>query len=87
MINGSPPPARTQVERELERLQRTVTQGLLADEKRKRLVLALYRDGMSQVEIAARLTRGARSAGGEPVGEDAVNKLVSRYRRRKEYAT
>jgi len=83
MINGKPvAPPRSQEERELERSQRTVTQGLLADEKRKKLIVKLYREGMSQVEIAARLDRASRAVGGEGVGEDAVNKLVKRYRSR-----
>jgi hypothetical protein len=86
MINGAPPPPRTNAERDLERTQRTVTQGVLADERRKRLIMSLYRAGMSQVELAARLSRASRAAGGPPIGEDAVNKLVARYRRRKEHA-
>jgi hypothetical protein len=81
-MNNGLKPARTQSERELERTQRLVTQGLLADERRKQLILALYRDGMTQVEITARLTRASVSAGGEPIGEDAVNKLVARSRRK-----
>ena len=78
--NGLKPP-RTNDERDLERSQRAVTQGLLADERRKRLIMTLYRDGMTQVEIAARLSRASLAAGGEPVGEDAVNKLVARQRK------
>jgi transposase len=66
----------------LERTQRTVTQGLLADERRKTLIVKLHRQGMSQVEIAARLDRASRAVGGEGVGEDAVNKLVARARRK-----
>lgn len=81
-MNGSPPPPRSQVERELERTQRLVTQGTLADVSRRKAIIALYRDGMSQVEIAARLTRAAKAAGGEGVGEDAVNKLIARSRRK-----
>ncbi|HSV39801.1 MAG TPA: hypothetical protein VLI04_13675 [Nocardioidaceae bacterium] len=86
MPNNGPRPPRTQEERELERTQRAVTQGVLADERRKHLILSLYRSGMSQVELAARLSRAARAAGGQPIGEDAVNKLVKRYRDKKEYA-
>jgi hypothetical protein len=77
--NGLRPP-RTNDERDLERVQRTVTQGQLADERRKRLILKLYGDGMTQVEIAARLTRASVGAGGDPIGEDAVQKLVARNR-------
>ena len=84
MSNNGTPPARTPDERQLERHQRTVTLGLLADESRKQLILSLYLDGMTQVEIAARLTRASVAAGGEPVGEDAVQKLVARERRKQE---
>lgn len=68
-------------ERELERMQRLVTQGQLADTRRKELILKLHEQGMTQVEITARLDRAARSAGGDGVGEDAVNKLIARQRR------
>lgn len=86
MLNGyahpHPPRPRTAVERELERTQRTVTKGLIADDRRKQLIVQLYRAGMTQVEITARLDRASRAAGGEGVGEDAVNKLVARSRRK-----
>lgn len=80
MPNNGPRPPRTNDERDLERTQRTVTQGVLADERRKQLIIRLYRSGMSQVELAARLSRAAQAAGGSPIGEDAVNKLVKRYK-------
>ena len=80
--NGQVPAARSQPERELERLQRLVTQGILADERRRRLIVELHQGGMTQVELAARLSRASRAAGGSPVGEDAVNKLVKRWRNR-----
>jgi hypothetical protein len=83
MLNGKiAPPPRSQSERELERTQRTVTAGLMADERRKSLILELHRGGMSQVEITARLDRASRSAGGEGVTEDSVNKIVARSRRK-----
>jgi hypothetical protein len=68
-------------ERELERMQRIVTQGQLADRRRKELIIRLHDAGMTQVEIAARLDRASRSAGGDGVGEDAINKIVARARR------
>ena len=68
-------------ERELERMQRLVTQGQLADRRRKELIYKLHQDGLTQVEIAARLDRASRAVGGDGVGEDAVNKLISRARR------
>jgi hypothetical protein len=81
-MNGNAPPPRSADERELERAQRSVTLGQLADARRKALVIELYRTGMRQVEIAARLDRAARAAGGEGVGEDAVNKLIARSRKK-----
>lgn len=68
-------------ERELERMQRLVTQGQLADERRKELIVKLHQQGLTQVEITTRLDRVSRAAGGNGVGEDAVNKLIRRYRR------
>lgn len=78
--DSPPPPPRTTAERELERLQRTVTQGQLADERRRQLIYELYSGGMTQVEIAARLSRASRAAGGPTIGLDAVQKLVKRIR-------
>jgi len=72
--------ARGREERELEKEQRIVTLGQLADERRRRLIVSLHSKGMTQVEIAARLSRASVAAGGPPVGEDAVNKLVKRMR-------
>ena len=72
--------ARGREERELEKEQRIVTQGLLADERRRKLMVTLHSQGMTQVEIAARLTRASVAAGGPPVGEDAVNKIIKRMR-------
>lgn len=82
MHNGPPRPPRTPDERELERTQRLVTQGLLADDRRRKLIVKLHQEGMSQVEITARLDRASRSSGGDGVGEDSVNKLVARSRRK-----
>lgn len=67
-------------ERELERMQRIVTQGQLADQRRKELIVRLHEQGMTQVELTSRLDRASRAAGGEGVGEDAVNKLIKRWR-------
>jgi hypothetical protein len=85
MSNNGLRPPRTQDERELERSQRIVTQGLIADERRKRLIIKLYRDGMPQTEITARLSRASRAGGGGDIGEDAVNKLVARYKDREDF--
>ena len=80
--NGDPPRPRSIQEKELERVQRTVTAGQLADHRRRELIVHLYREGMTQVELAARLSRAATAAGGSEVGLDAVQKLVARYRYR-----
>lgn len=69
------------MEKELERVQVRVTQGEQAERQRRELMVKLYEGGMSQVEIAARLTRAARLAGGGTVGEDAVQKGIARWRR------
>jgi hypothetical protein len=79
-VNRSIPPARTPLERELERIQIRVTQGELAELHRRELIARLYEQGMTQVEIAARLTRAAKRAGGKAVGEDAVQKNVRKWR-------
>jgi hypothetical protein len=62
-------------------MQRLVTQGQLADSRRKELIFKLHQEGLTQVELAARLDRASRAAGGSGVGEDAVNKLIARQRR------
>lgn len=83
MINGQVPPARTLAERELEKVQRTVTQGQLAERRRRELINFLHKEQhMTQVEIAARLTRASTSAGGPPIGDDAVWKIVKAGRMR-----
>jgi len=65
----------------LERVQRKVTEGQLAEQRRRELIVYLHREErMSQVEIAARLTRAAKAAGGSPVGDDAVFKIIKAAR-------
>lgn len=80
-MNRVPPPPRNPLERELERVQIKVTQGEQAERHRRELIAKLYQAGMSQVEIAARLTRAAKRAGGDEVGEDAVQKQWTKWRR------
>lgn len=78
-------PARTPEERELEKLQKKVTEGDIA---RKRLEAAAFRmwteHGMTQREVHARLDRADRSAGGEGLRLDRVEKMLARRRRRDE---
>lgn len=82
-MNGDVPFPRTPVEKELERIQRMVTKGKLAEERRRELINELYRGGMTQVEIAARLSRASNAAGGNDVGEDGVYKIVKQMRMRR----
>lgn len=80
-VNGQmPAPPRSLTEKELERAQKEVTRGLRADEVRRRAMRMLYTDGMTQVEIAARLSRASKAAGGDDVGVDAVQKILKRMR-------
>ena len=80
MLNGVPP-ARTAAQRDLERTQRKITEGQLAEQRRRELIVHLHRvEHMSQVEIAARLTRASTAVGGQPVGDDAVFKIVKAAR-------
>ena len=80
MQNGVPPP-RTFAQRELEKVQRKVTEGQRAEKRRRELIVFLHREeNMSQVEIAARLSRAAVAAGGQAIGDDAVWKIVKQAR-------
>lgn len=84
----TPAPARTPRERELERLQVKATKGALQQARaralRDQLAFRLWREGMAQDEIAARLDRADRSAGGDGVAVTAVQKTLFRYRKRLE---
>jgi len=80
MNNGDVPAPRTQVERDLEKMQRRVVEGLKADTVRRQLIAQLYQGGMSQVEIAARCSRASEAAGGQAVGVDGIQKLLRRMR-------
>jgi len=80
MLNGTARP-RSFAERELEKVQRKVTEGRMAEKRRRELIVHLHRvEGMSQVEIAARLTRAATAVGGEPIGDDSVWKIIKAAR-------
>jgi hypothetical protein len=79
MINGTR--SRSFAQRELEKVQRKITEGQLAEKRRRELIAFLHREErMSQVEIAALLTRVSTAAGGQPVGDDAVWKIVKAAR-------
>jgi hypothetical protein len=76
------PPPSSAAELALEDNQRRVTLGNKADVERKALILELYEGGMSQREIAARLTRASLAAGGLEITENSVFKLLSKMRGR-----
>ena len=79
MINGTR--SRSFAVRELEKVQRTVTQGVLAETRRRELIVRLYREEhLSQVEIANLLSKVSVNAGGAPIGDDAVWKIVKSAR-------
>lgn len=80
MLNGSPR-SRSFAQRELEKVQRRVTEGQVAERRRRELIVHLHhQEGMTQVEIAALLTKASVAAGGQPIGDDAVWKVVKAAR-------
>lgn len=72
---------RTAEEVALEQAQRQVTLGQVADTERKRLLWKLWEGGMTQKELAERLTRASVAVGGRAISENAVYKLLSHVRR------
>jgi hypothetical protein len=80
MLNGRPSP-RSFAQRELEKVQRKITEGQTAERRRRELVVHLHREeGMSQVDIAGLLTRASVAAGGRPIGDDAIFKIIKQAR-------
>jgi hypothetical protein len=67
-------------ERVLDSSQRRVTAGLLAEDERREAIRALYRAGMTQRELAERMTRASLSVGGPVVTENSVQKIIMRLR-------
>ena len=76
-----PPKPKTSEEVQLEAAQRDVTKGQFADIERKRIMYRLWNKGMTQREIAERLTRASVAAGGKPITENAVYKLLAVVKR------
>lgn len=66
--------------RELAQAQREHTRGQLASERRRRLLLELFEDGMTQLELSEVLSKASIAAGGGPVSVNAVQKSVEKYR-------
>lgn len=75
------PPASTKNERRLETLGRKAAEGVEFARQRDELALAMWQDGMSIPEIAARLDRADKRGGGEGVTHHAVQKRLYRLRR------
>ena len=74
----APAPPRTPAERGLEQAQAKVILGAQAASERRRLIRELYGQGMSQPEIAARLTRASQRVGGPVVTVAAVEHIIRR---------
>jgi len=79
-VSRTVPPARTAAERDLERAQAKVIAGAFATVERRRLIVGLYDSGMTQPEIAARLSRASQRAGGPEVSIAAVEHIIRRAR-------
>ncbi len=76
------PEASSEIEVALEQMQGRVARGRLADDKRKELIKQMHHEeGRSQREIAERLSRASVAAGGPPVTENQVFKILSRLRK------
>lgn len=86
--NMNTPPPITQKERELETLQKKMTEADLirrrSRQRRDALALEMWTEGMNQNELAARLDRADRAAGGNGVEAGAVQKTLFRLRKKKE---
>jgi hypothetical protein len=85
------PPPNTKSERELEHLQKKMTEAELvrqrSRERRDALALEMWAAGMNQNELAARLDRADRAAGGNGVEPGAVQKTLFRLRKKQEGQT
>lgn len=74
------PPPRNPSERGLEQAQVKVIEGARATIERRRLILELYEAGMTQPEIAARLTRASQRVKGPVVTVAAIEHIIRRSR-------
>jgi hypothetical protein len=75
---------RTPLERELEAKQKAATVGQLASQRRDDVAFELWNAGMTQKEIAERLDRADRAAGGSGVSHGMVQKSLYRMRKVRE---
>lgn len=65
----------------LDRTTKAVIRGELAQEERRAVIMRLWEGGMTQREIAERMTRAARSVGGPEITQNAVWKITNRVRK------
>jgi transposase len=72
------------VERELEVQQAKVTAGEIARKRRDAIAFQLWQDGMTQKEVAERLDRADRAAGGEGITHGTCQKMLFRMRKARE---
>ena len=76
-----PAPPRGQLERQLEQTQKLVTQGEIARRRRDDIAFALWQEGHTQKDIAERMDRADRAAGGDGITHGQVQKTLFRIRR------
>lgn len=80
-----PAAPRTPLQRQLEQLQKKVTEGELARARLDAVAFSLWTEEMmTQQEIADRMDRADRAAGGEGVTHGRVQKTLYRLRRARE---
>jgi hypothetical protein len=66
---------------QLDRLTKLVARGEVAEAERKLVIDRLWRSGVTQRELAERMTKASTSAGGSPVTGNAVWKTLNRIRK------
>ena len=74
----------TEDERTLDKLTRRVVQGEAAFDERRAVIMRLWEGGMTQRELAERMTRASRIVGGPEISENAVFKLIRREKAKQE---
>jgi transposase len=76
-----PAAPRNPVERELEVQQAKVTAGEIARQRRDAIAFELWQGGMTQKEVAERLDRADRAAGGSGISHGTCQKMLFRMRK------
>lgn len=67
---------------ELDRLEREIVRGLLAYERRNRLIVDLVANGIRQADIARAINNVRSGMGAEPITPDAVAATLKRVKRK-----